>query len=178
MSTNDEADDLNATVRPASMLGTVARFCAKSYLFDLAPAFFCGLIVGALFCVARGEGEGPPPLSACAKDFFITFASYGGVALFWRYAVSQRLRRTIPSWVIVAIFGSWVCWAYSFASTSTTMWKALPYAKPPITSFIYAEIISMSKLSILFSFLTLPLSALVYYVRYIPSLIIRMRDQE
>ena len=149
-----------------------AAFCVDSYVFDIASALFCGLLVGALFCLAKGDG--PVHFTDCKKDFLVSLIAYLGVAVLWRFSASRSLRRMIPSWPITAILGTLCYWAYSTASTSTIMWKALPSPKPSITSFVQAEIETTLKLWFVFSFLTLGVAAVVFHLKYVPALMLRM----
>jgi hypothetical protein len=113
------------------------------------------------------------PVRACVKDLLVSLMAFVSVAVFCRYIISERVKRVLPSWMVIAIFGSLIWEMYLSASTSPVICTAV--GKPPLPGFILGELLHIGKSWVLKSLLVLPIAAIVYYVSEIPKLIMRKR---
>ena len=143
--------------------GVVKKSPAKEPVIDLVCAIAASLCASALTFLIYLLKPHAFDILVYLKFTFTALASYCAVALILSKLWVGGLRRLVPSWIPLSIFGSTVYVALRLLPALVSGWYEPSSTRPSLSRYVEVEIDAARSVIITLSLITLPVTAIIYY---------------
>jgi hypothetical protein len=155
-----------------------AQSAPKGLARDLVCALAASLCAGAslyfIYLLKPREFD----ILSCIKFMSMTMVAYFTVTFILHKFWVGALRRMLPSWILIAVFGSTTFVMIRLLPAIVNGWSGPTVTEPSLAGYITTEISAARSVIILLSIITLPITALVYYADSIIRGAKRWHDSE
>lgn len=138
----------------------------NALLADLAAAFAAGLTGALMTLLVRFLDQQPVPVATYVKYAVLGVASYSAVALVLHRFWTGTLRRVAPAWLLTAFFGSILFVLIRLTPAVIKGWHDPLNLQPSLLDYAATEISAARSVVVFLSFVTIPVSGVVYFVTY------------
>ncbi len=110
------------------------------------------------------------------KFMIMALVAYFTVALILNKFWVGSLRRLLPNWIPISVFGSTFFVIIRLLPAVVSGWSGTDVTEPSLAKFIMIEIDAARSVVIILSMITLPVTALIYYSKSIIRALKRWHD--
>lgn len=146
---------------------SVEKFVVRRLTIDLVCAFAASLCAGTFtFLIHLLK---PREFNTLTYIQFMLMASvaYFAVALILHKFWKEGLRRMLPTWILISVFGSILFVIIRLLPAVIGGWSGPTVTEPSLTKYIATEVGAARNVMIFLSLITLPITALIYYAALI-----------
>ena len=141
----------------------VDNFKLSWWARDMACGLAAGLCAGACASLIYLLKPREFDLLTHIKFMLVAVSSYSLVALIFHKIWAGRLRRMLPNWIPISVFGSVVFIVIALLPAFIRGWTGPTVRAASLSAYIAAEAAVARNVIVLLSALTLPLTGLIYY---------------
>lgn len=142
---------------------SVVKFTVGRLPTDLACAFAASLCAGTFTFLIHLLKPREFDILTCIRFMSAALAAYFAVALILHKFWNGGLRRMLPNWILISVFGSIFFVILRLLPAVVSGWSGPTITEPSLTKYIATEIDAARNVIVLLSLITLPITAAVYY---------------
>lgn len=143
------------------------KFVAAELARDLTCAFAAGLCAGSFTFIIYLLKPHGFNISTFLKFMLMALVAYVAVALILNKVWARGLRRMVPNWILISVFGSTLFVMLRLLPAVIVGWSGPTVTEPSLATYLTAEIDAARSVVIVLSVITLPITALLYYTNSI-----------
>lgn len=148
------------------ILNLVEKFSANCWRVDLTSAVAAGLCAGAVTSLINALYH-PVNLRAYARVTILAIAAYLIIASLWQAIWGDLLKRMLPSWIVIAFYGSVLFVTVRLLPGVIKGWTDPHRVDQSLIEFISTEMAAARSVIAGLAFITLPITALFHYSGHI-----------
>lgn len=141
----------------------VTKLSKDTLIADLASAIAASLCPTLFTSFISFQNQNKADFFAYARYFFLAITAYSVVALLLGWLWTKRLRRIIPSWIIIAFLGSILFVLVRLLPSVIKGWNDPYNMESSLLKYLLTELDSARSVVIVLSILTLPISGIIHY---------------
>lgn len=139
------------------------RLADRQLMTDLVCACAAGLCAGTYSFLIYLLKPREFNITAYLRYTLTALIAYLAVALILHRFWKEGLRRLLPSWILISVFGSIFFAVLRLLPAVIGGWSGPTVTAPYLAEYMTTEVSAARSVVILLSLLTLPITALIYY---------------
>lgn len=157
------------------LISSVEKSAKTSLLVDLGVALAVSITAALLTSLISMLNFTPRHTSFLihAKLMLLAVFAYSAVALLLHRFWEGLLRRMVPNWILIAVFGSVVFVCADLIPGVISGWYDPLRMEPSLSKYIATEISAARSVVMFLSLVTLPVAGIVHYFDFIAGLVKR-----
>jgi hypothetical protein len=144
-------------------INALKKFSKDNLFIDLAAAFAASLCASSFTSLIRFQNRGQFNFLAYARFILLAAGAYLTIALILHWVWTGRFRRLLPSWILIAVFGSLLFVCLRLTPGIIKGWNDPYRSETSFLEYISTEIDAARSVIIVLSLITLPVTGLVHY---------------